>query len=231
MTEKLDYFSAFALVLFNLFAIILRILNDFYFTKYNQHNQCNGELLNDQLNVNLVVNNGNNLQAKVNNGFSLFSPMPIITNNLIINKCKKVNKIELQHNQQQSISFTMKFITLLMPFISFYLYHINYLCNVSFDYGYNMKVNAVSGITSACLWIIWSTLRIFTSEKSNKNNLKFGIFCILYVNSCFLLELCDFPPIFYASFDPHSLWHLTTIPFPLLWFRYLFIIKSFFCVN
>lgn len=35
---------------------------------------------------------------------------------------------------------------LLMPFLSYYLYHVYYLLNVRFDYAFNMKANLVAGI-------------------------------------------------------------------------------------
>lgn len=33
-----------------------------------------------------------------------------------------------------------------------------------------------------------------------------------------LLELLDFPPVLWAV-DAHALWHLSTVPIPLLWYR------------
>lgn len=33
-----------------------------------------------------------------------------------------------------------------------------------------------------------------------------------------LLELLDFPPLLWVV-DAHSLWHLSTVPLPLLWYR------------
>ena len=34
-----------------------------------------------------------------------------------------------------------------------------------------------------------------------------------------MLELLDFPPILWLV-DAHALWHLSTVPIPLLWYRY-----------
>ena len=33
-----------------------------------------------------------------------------------------------------------------------------------------------------------------------------------------LLELLDFPPLLWVV-DAHALWHLSTVPLPLLWYR------------
>ena len=41
---------------------------------------------------------------------------------------------------------------------------------------------------------------------------------------CFVaLELLDFPPLFW-TLDAHALWHLSTVPIPLLWYRYVTIV-------
>jgi hypothetical protein len=40
-----------------------------------------------------------------------------------------------------------------------------------------------------------------------------------YVHWCVItLQLLDFPP-FWWTFDAHSLWHLSTVPLPLMWYR------------
>lgn len=230
VTEKMDYFSAFALVLFNLFSITFRILNDLVKLSNNKSKVSDIDTCN---NFNKSsVNGSNSILAKFNNKSHSITTDECKTNGRNENdepKTERQNnfvgaKGKSILNIFDSISFSTRFITLLMPFVSFYVYHINYLVNVKFDYGYNMKVNTVAGVSTAFLIIFWIILQIFTSPNvtpSRLDNLKFGIFSVLYVNSCFLLELCDFPPIFYASLDPHSLWHLTTIPFPLLWFRYV----------
>jgi hypothetical protein len=40
------------------------------------------------------------------------------------------------------------------------------------------------------------------------------------VNAALLLEVFEFPPFWFAI-DAHAAWHLSTIPIPFLWFRYL----------
>ena len=215
LTEKLDYFSAFALVLFNLLAIILRIVNDFILRRdkkpsFTRHFECE-----DKKQLSLVSMRVSPASEQIT--FESISKSTEGHDQAALSvQEESSHEYFLRH---EAISFSKCF-TIAMPFVSFYLYHINYLSNVSFDYGYNMKVNATAGISSSVLWIIWAIIRIFKRQNiKSTRNLKYGIFCILYVNSCFLLELCDFPPVLHASFDPHSLWHLTTTPFPLLWFR------------
>lgn len=43
------------------------------------------------------------------------------------------------------VSRPTTYMSISLPFISFYLYHIYYLHSVHFDYGYNMKVNVITG--------------------------------------------------------------------------------------
>lgn len=41
---------------------------------------------------------------------------------------------------------------------------------------------------------------------------------VLKVSLLSSFQLLDFPPILWV-FDAHSLWHLSTVPLPLLWYR------------
>ncbi|KAF7493382.1 Post-GPI attachment to proteins factor 3 [Sarcoptes scabiei] len=46
-------------------------------------------------------------------------------------------------------------ITIAIPFATIYLYHVNYLTTVRFDYGYNLRVNLLTGIGSTLGWLVW----------------------------------------------------------------------------
>lgn len=43
---------------------------------------------------------------------------------------------------------------------------------------------------------------------------------VLATSGLLALELLDFSPIWW-TFDAHSLWHLSTVPLPLLWYSFL----------
>ena len=44
------------------------------------------------------------------------------------------------------------------------------------------------------------------------------VVAVVFGGCTVLLELLDFPPLLLAV-DAHALWHLSTVPLPLLWYR------------
>ncbi|CAG2160189.1 unnamed protein product [Oppiella nova] len=102
-----------------------------------------------------------------------------------------------------------------MPFLAFFTYHIHYLFYIHFDYGYNMKVNVCTGILSSTGWLLWCYL-----NRHKGRHIWKCVFSIFLLNFLLLLEVYDFPPIAFI-FDAHSLWHLGTVPLPVLWFSFL----------
>lgn len=96
------------------------------------------------------------------------------------------------------------------------MYFVNHFANLStgsFDYDYNMKANVATGVVSGVGWIIWYIL----NWRSRKHAWKILAFQLLAACSL-LLELTDFPPIFW-TFDAHSIWHLSTVPLTFLLYR------------
>merc|ERR1712071_676356 len=85
---------------------------------------------------------------------------------------------------------------------------------VKFDYGYNMKVNVAVGGCNCIAWLLW-----FAVHRKDGPHLKFGVLGVLLVVSSVSLELLDFPPIYWIL-DSHALWHVATVPLPLLWMRF-----------
>ncbi|NXK56226.1 PGAP3 factor, partial [Chauna torquata] len=117
--------------------------------------------------------------------------------------------------------------------------HISYLTLVRFDYGYNMAANVVIGETrggggtvgpgsgAGCspptplpppgllnlLWWLWWCLR-------NRPRLPHVWKCavvVLLLQAGALLELLDFPPLFWVL-DAHALWHISTVPLNILFY-------------
>ena len=99
-------------------------------------------------------------------------------------------------------------------FAAFYSHHVYTLAFVKFDYGYNMKVNVAVGVLNGLMWLIWSYL-----HSGDGPHIRKGVFAILSLSLSVLLELLDFPPWLWIL-DSHALWHLATVPVPLLWYRF-----------
>lgn len=74
----------------------------------------------------------------------------------------------------------------------------------------------MAGVINALGWLIWAKL---VWEK--QNYVWRAIVSIVAVMLLLLLELGDFPPLFWIL-DAHALWHAGTAPIPFLWYRYNF---------
>uniref|UniRef100_A0A6G4ZYS4 Post-GPI attachment to proteins factor 3 n=1 Tax=Rhipicephalus microplus TaxID=6941 RepID=A0A6G4ZYS4_RHIMP len=101
-----------------------------------------------------------------------------------------------------------------MPFAAFFVYHIQYLNFVHFDYGYNMKANVITGLLNSIGWLSWCW------HHRRRGYVWKGIIVVFILDALLLLELGDFPPWRFLV-DAHALWHLGTAPLPLLWYRFL----------
>lgn len=141
VTEKLDYFCAFSLVLYSLYSLFMRVLG---------------------------------------------TPHSLLT----------------------SLSVTM-------PFVAFFAYHIHYLAFVHFDYGYNMLANVTAGLLNSLGWLAWCWW-----HRRRRPYVWRCAVVVASLNLLLLLELGDFPPWRFLL-DAHALWHLGTAPLPLLWYRFL----------
>jgi hypothetical protein len=111
----------------------------------------------------------------------------------------------------------MRLINLLTLFLlTFFLYHAYYLLFIKMDFGYNMMINIIVGLLNVICWIIWS---IFKYSSGRIYVWRCALSVLLAM--CFVaLELADFPPIGW-TIDAHSLWHLSTIILPILWYRFV----------
>ncbi|KFM58157.1 Post-GPI attachment to proteins factor 3, partial [Stegodyphus mimosarum] len=77
-----------------------------------------------------------------------------------------------------------------------------------------MKANILIGLLNSCGWMMWCY-----KHRYKQYVWKCAV-SVLAVNMLLLLELCDFPPWKFLI-DAHALWHLGTIPVPLLWYSFL----------
>ncbi|XP_049716745.1 post-GPI attachment to proteins factor 3 isoform X3 [Elephas maximus indicus] len=91
--------------------------------------------------------------------------------------------------------------------------HISYLSLVRFDYGYNLVANLAIGMVNVVWWLAWCLW--------NRRQLPHVHKCmavVMLLQGLSLLELLDFPPLFWVL-DAHAIWHISTIPVHVLFFR------------
>jgi hypothetical protein len=98
--------------------------------------------------------------------------------------------------------------------VAIFAHHIYNMAFVHFDYGYNMMVNIGVGAVNSVCWVTWAVYYWRTQP-----HVKTAFAAVLLLNVTVLLELLDFPPIFW-TFDSHSLWHLSTAPIHFLWYKF-----------
>ncbi|XP_064635626.1 post-GPI attachment to proteins factor 3-like [Lineus longissimus] len=108
-----------------------------------------------------------------------------------------------------------KSIVIPFPFVLYYAWHCYYLAYVRFDYGFNMKVNLSFGVVVSLTWATWCMNRW-----RKRPYVKKCVAALVILNASLLLEVFDFPPVFW-TFDAHSLWHIGTIPVGYLWFSFV----------
>ena len=176
LSQQLDYFSAYSVVLFSLYSIVIRILDEL-------------------LNLNLSHNPKTSQQS---------------------------NGVVVPHQHPDLAMYkTMVHIVVGAPFVAMFTYHVHYLSSVYFDYGYNMRVNLITGASSSGLWLLWAAKHYYYRQKyksSNWSHIRKGVLTVVALNACLMLEVFDFEPIWY-TFDAHSLWHACTAAIPFYWFR------------
>jgi post-GPI attachment to proteins factor 3 len=76
-----------------------------------------------------------------------------------------------------------------------------------------MKVNIFTGVVGGLGWVVWCLTQI------KKRNYVWKMLLFVTLAMCsIVLEVYDFPPIFWA-FDAHSLWHLSSAPITILFYK------------
>uniref|UniRef100_A0A336LRU6 Post-GPI attachment to proteins factor 3 n=1 Tax=Culicoides sonorensis TaxID=179676 RepID=A0A336LRU6_CULSO len=105
-------------------------------------------------------------------------------------------------------------VLLALGLFAFYMNHFVFLTFYQ-DYGYNMKVNIITGTAAGTGWIVW-----YMGQRKNKPYAyKIAIFVVLSALSLGW-EVFDFPPIL-DTFDAHALWHLSTAPLVSLLYSFM----------
>ncbi|XP_028158295.1 post-GPI attachment to proteins factor 3 [Ostrinia furnacalis] len=107
-------------------------------------------------------------------------------------------------------------IFMLVPPFMYYIDHVRYLYSGNIDYEYNMMINVVFGSVGSLMWLGWAVLQYLAGRR---HAWRVGVFTLLS-GAALSLELLDFPPK-YNTWDAHALWHLATVPLPLLFYRFV----------
>ncbi|KAL7318349.1 hypothetical protein PS15m_004579 [Mucor circinelloides] len=109
--------------------------------------------------------------------------------------------------------------TLGVLFICLFVTHVGYLIIVTFDYVYNMYANVIVGGCQIAVWLGWFLVQT-VQQTPARLYAHLAVISGVGVSLAMCLELFDFPPLF-RVFDAHSLWHLSTIPLSIVWYKFL----------
>ncbi|KAK2111835.1 Post-GPI attachment to proteins factor 3 [Saguinus oedipus] len=91
--------------------------------------------------------------------------------------------------------------------------HVSYLSLIRFDYGYNLVANVAIGLVNVAWWLAWCLW-----NQRRLPHVRKCVVVVLLLQGLSLLELLDFPPLFWVL-DAHAIWHISTIPVHVLFFR------------
>ncbi|GAA5931833.1 Per1p [Sporobolomyces koalae] len=126
--------------------------------------------------------------------------------------------------------------------IALFLLHISYLgLSARFDYSYNLKFNILFSLATIALWLFWCFRQSTLPTPSNFSRRQLSaypsartrfraphhldpVLPLLLLPSLTLLEVFDFAPIGpfgLRLLDAHALWHLSTVPVVVLWYKFL----------
>lgn len=112
-------------------------------------------------------------------------------------------------------------IKLIAPVAVLYLQHVAYMSFVDFDYGYNVKFNATFGIMSNSVWLYWALQQMRSKNGINNKKIGWQLFKFVVMNILSMsMVTIDFPP-FFNLIDVHALWHLSTIPITISWYKFI----------
>ncbi|XP_012307396.1 post-GPI attachment to proteins factor 3 isoform X3 [Aotus nancymaae] len=93
--------------------------------------------------------------------------------------------------------------------------HVSYLSLIRFDYGYNLVANVAIGLVNVVWWLAWCLW-----NQRRLPHVRKCVVVVLLLQGLSLLELLDFPPLFWVL-DAHAIWHISTIPVHVLFFSFL----------
>ncbi|KAI9312621.1 Per1-like protein [Dichotomocladium elegans] len=102
-----------------------------------------------------------------------------------------------------------------------FLAHVSYLSFYKFDYGYNMLASVIVGSLQLVAWVGWAVWQYLQRDNGTRKRYAYlVIVSVVGTAAAMSLELFDFAP-WWQVFDAHSLWHFSTIPLMVLWYRFI----------
>ncbi|XP_030034600.1 post-GPI attachment to proteins factor 3 [Manduca sexta] len=117
--------------------------------------------------------------------------------------------VRLFHNRRKFAAL------LLVSPLLFFVTHAQRLYSGRIDYDHNMKVNILFGVVGSIIWLCWSFFHYLAGRRYMWRMIAFT----LLSGAALSLEVLDFPPNY--NFDAHALWHLATVPLPLLFYQFV----------
>lgn len=94
-----------------------------------------------------------------------------------------------------------------------------YMNFVLFDYGLNMLISVAIASVCNVLWLVWAGRQGCCSERHPWAWQ--APLAVILLSGLAMLELFDFPPVFFELLDAHALWHISTVPLCFLWYSFL----------
>ncbi|KAJ0180233.1 hypothetical protein K1T71_003637 [Dendrolimus kikuchii] len=106
-------------------------------------------------------------------------------------------------------------LTLAYP-LFYFANHVTYLYTGRVDYDFNMKVNIFYGVTGSLIWLTWACYHFIRGAGYMWRLVAFTTLSGVTL----ALEVFDFPPLG-DVWDAHAIWHLSTAPLPLLFYKFV----------
>uniref|UniRef100_A0A8R1TM24 Post-GPI attachment to proteins factor 3 n=1 Tax=Onchocerca volvulus TaxID=6282 RepID=A0A8R1TM24_ONCVO len=126
----------------------------------------------------------------------------------------------LQNCYRGRILWSFLFITLLYLYTN-HIYNLtHHILQINFDYGYNMKMCIACSLLTAIIYCVWLVQQWKLRDHSGRRSLLCLTVMVIWGLLSVLLEVLDFVPIYWII-DSHSLFHLATVPLPLLMTRFI----------
>ncbi|VDK61753.1 unnamed protein product [Onchocerca ochengi] len=97
---------------------------------------------------------------------------------------------------------------------------------IDFDYGYNMKMCIACSLLTAVIYCVWLVQQWKLRDHSGRRSLLCLTVMVIWGLLSVLLEVLDFVPIYWII-DSHSLFHLATVPLPLLMTRFILLENAY----
>lgn len=103
-------------------------------------------------------------------------------------------------------------------FALYRLYRMIVMQNVSFDE--HMTTCTIIVAATTVVWILWICSPLYLLQKPLQRQHWLCLGVQVWFLAAIMLEVFDFPPVFYRSLDAHSLWHLATVPLAVYWYYF-----------